>query len=506
MHRIFSVAEILGVISRYCDRNTCASCSTVCRAWNSAVIPILWSKLESLTPLLRLCPQEFYPRTPLEWEDFNRLAARVRSIRIIYHSYQNSVHLGLSAYHRNELFPNLRTLKCTPDPNCIQTFATPKVTSFTLTGFDIEPYLDMMTHRSKIDVPALLLSLPFIPFQMPFLRELFITMPNRVINDAKGRVQRTLPSALSGFKCLETLHICWAWLNPQSVRVLSELPTLASLEIVTDYEDELSDDSEEIEISPHFMGDENVFHEGFPSLTALSIPFAVFHILSSSFPAFSRVKQLKLNEPIVDSVPAFLQRTLEGCPHLHSLDILSCQLSEVQNLYPTGPWLTYRWDALRRLALEVEEAIVEEIDMVNLLTAFPSLEEFDYYNRNSLPSLSILCTIAPFCSRLKTLRLVFGSGTDIPAVDWDHILFPSLEVLDVRNSAIEFKDPLPMALFLKSSMPPACRLEFSEKGLKKTNHNKLYALFAWKTVVNLMENIFVSREERRFVIAPRLSK
>ncbi|KAH0832328.1 hypothetical protein J3R83DRAFT_13341 [Lanmaoa asiatica] len=99
-------------------RKTLASLVRTCRSFSVVALDVLWRVIDSLDPLLMICPNPETSMDEIDWSSFRKYAERVRSIQIrgretrVSASVKQTFTTSLERYPRDNLliFPNLTEL------------------------------------------------------------------------------------------------------------------------------------------------------------------------------------------------------------------------------------------------------------------------------------------------------------------------------------------------------------------------------------------------------------
>ncbi|KAF9491217.1 hypothetical protein BDN71DRAFT_96290 [Pleurotus eryngii] len=494
-NRVLTNIDILWRIFEYSHSSQNYYNALVSKIWSNEALSVLWRKLDSLLPLLRLLgpmtlvskqdelPYYKYERLirSEDWALFRRYAWRVRKIEYDdmspHPNFSDSVFMDIIISSRTlsgiELLPNLRRLSCDDTP-FIQKWL-PLFINKSLSTLDLQV-------SGSADMHLLTRTLSHLHHLCPNLRKLSLST-KLGLDDAPQ-----FDTILSSLPLLHEVKLSTSLLCPATLSTLAHLPHLESFTITTIDADEEST----LPVMP--------LPDAFLSLTAFT-GMVEFRSIASFLEAYEprELRTLDVYSTNVESHATYQSLfavVASACPKIMNISLQGPLVFDTEPIvYPSSTPLlsTVPYHLLDLTSLELFGAPPLNLDvgcMKALLAALPSLHTLkltDDAGASTLP-LSALSELAPLCPAMRFLTLYLNTKHISPS-SLPNAIFPCLEVLDVLSSPLE-SSAWNVAMYLGSVLPQTCVVKhwhssFEPEGMK------------WKPVVDFLPLIFELRAAKQ---------
>ncbi|KAF4587092.1 hypothetical protein EYR40_011113 [Pleurotus pulmonarius] len=470
--RVVTVAELVRHICEHSDRAQNSRNARVCKLWSSEALSVVWRRLHSFLPLLKLLApmsSQYEDGTrrfkydgqilPSSWEAFQRYSPLVRDIYrhpLGYMTYESNSFtesvfvdvLTTNPYPTNELIPNLQFLEYCGGGIHVQflpLFLNKSLNSLELCLYDTG---DVAWDPQLATFKRTLLS---IPHKSPNLRRLTVTSYDRT------NVADELTEVFLGLPQLETLTLSVPLLPASTTDALARLPSLETLRLD----------------GPHMQfGSGLPMDDGFQSLATFSAYEIKFDDVVSFLKAYKprNLRALHLStfgakEPH-GAYCRLIAAVTSSCPLIEDISTVVLPLTRDSYLEPaelsSHPFLplTRRPFSIKSLTMRFPPPLNLSVELMkDLLTNLPLLVTLELEESRGPPTLPLvaLAEFAPLCPHMEHLALY--TDTTLPPFSAPPAArFRYLRILDLGRSPLR-SAPADVAAFLRVVLPETCVLE-----------------------------------------------
>ncbi|KAF9491215.1 hypothetical protein BDN71DRAFT_95842 [Pleurotus eryngii] len=494
--RVLGTAELLRLIleNPFRDYQQTYRNALVSKTWSNEALNVLWYKLDSFLPLLKLLGpmssiyDDVYGTTvfkydrhvrPCDWDVFRRYSWRVRKIFHIECSFEvdDSVVFDLMAtapFSASALAPNLKEILYDGPGPLIKFIPLFMNESLECLGLYEIPNAGMTCRRV----------LSYIPHNAPNLRRLELEY------EIAGMIHPEFDIILAALPHLTEVSLPPAQFVTSTLNALARLPHLANLEVTH------SHGPKPLDVTATSLADT------FPTLTTFTI-----HALSlddiASLIETSKPRKLRSLDvsPCRDESRKTWCRIIavitSSCPAIQEICIRhigrhSWNVSETdpdQSIFSL-PSLPHPCMTLTTLVFRHAPCLCLNAEIMRvLLSSLPSLETLDLSERigpATLP-LSALAELAPLCPHMKSLTLCVDTAR-LSISPPPETRFSCLKVFGVGISPLK-SSALDVVSFLGVVLPKGCTLQMPD--LNREEQAK------WKTVADFLPmawELYTARE------------